>query len=77
MFLIKDKIITDDTRISLCLPFIKKFFQKKANYYYQPSISKNNKYVSFIIFDIFRFINTLKKNFKLRFIVSLEILMTM
>ncbi len=27
---IKDKIITDDTRISLCLPFIKKLIKKKA-----------------------------------------------
>ena len=27
---IKDKIITDDTRISLCLPFINKFIEKKA-----------------------------------------------
>ena len=27
---IKDKIITDDTRISLCLPFIKKLIDKKA-----------------------------------------------
>ena len=26
---IKDKIITDDTRISLCLPFIKKLIKKK------------------------------------------------
>ena len=27
---IKDKIITDDTRISLCLPFINKLIEKKA-----------------------------------------------
>ncbi len=27
---IKDKIITDDTRIALCLPFIKKLIEKKA-----------------------------------------------
>ena len=27
---IKDKIITDDTRISLCLPFIKRLIEKKA-----------------------------------------------
>ena len=27
---IKDKVITDDTRISLCLPFIKKLVEKKA-----------------------------------------------
>ena len=30
MFLLKDKIITDDTRIALCLPFIKKLIEKKA-----------------------------------------------
>ena len=27
---IKDKEITDDTRISLCLPFIKKLVEKKS-----------------------------------------------
>ena len=27
---LKDKIIADDTRISLCLPFIKKLIEKKA-----------------------------------------------
>ena len=27
---VKDKIIMDDTRISLCLPFIKKLIDKKA-----------------------------------------------
>ena len=27
---IKDKVIIDDTRITLCLPFIKKLIQKKA-----------------------------------------------
>ena len=27
---IKDKIIIDDTRITLCLPFIKKLIEKKA-----------------------------------------------
>ena len=27
---IKDKIIIDDTRIVLCLPFIKKLIEKKA-----------------------------------------------
>ena len=27
---IKDKVIKDDTRIDLCLPFIKKLIQKKA-----------------------------------------------
>ena len=27
---IKDKIIKDDTRIALCLPFIKKLIEKKA-----------------------------------------------
>ena len=27
---IKDKVIIDDTRINLCLPFIKKLIQKKA-----------------------------------------------
>ena len=26
---IKDKVIIDDTRINLCLPFIKKLIQKK------------------------------------------------
>ena len=35
---IKDKIITDDTRISLCLPFIKKLIKKKSkNNNYKPS----------------------------------------
>ena len=27
---LKDKIITDDTRIALCLPFVKKLIEKKA-----------------------------------------------
>ena len=32
---IKEKIIQDDTRISLCLPFLEKLIKKKSkNYYY-------------------------------------------
>ena len=27
---LKDKIITDDTRIALCLPFVKKLIEKKS-----------------------------------------------
>ena len=27
---LKDKIITDDTRITLCLPFLKKLIKKKS-----------------------------------------------
>ena len=30
MFQLKDKTIVDDTRINLCLPFIKKLIEKKA-----------------------------------------------
>ena len=30
MFLLKDKIIKDDTRITLCLPFINRLIEKKA-----------------------------------------------
>ena len=36
---IKDKLITDDTRISLCLPFINKLIEKSQNNNYQPSRS--------------------------------------
>ena len=32
---IKNKIITDDTRITLCLPFINKLIEKSKNYNYQ------------------------------------------
>ena len=34
---IKNKIIIDDTRITLCLPFINRLIEKKSkNYNYQP-----------------------------------------
>ena len=57
---IKDKIITDDTRISLCLPFINKLIEKKAKIIIINHLGRP-KGMRDLVYLYRQFINTLKK----------------
>ena len=70
---IKNKIILDDTRIVLCLPFIKKLIEKKAKIIIISHLGrpKGIKDPDLSLMPIYKY---LKKHFKLMFIFLWEIL---
>ena len=73
---IKDKIIVDDTRIILCLPFIKKLIEKKAKIIIVSHLGRPNgiRDPNLSLVPIYKY---LKKSSKLIFISMWEILMKM
>ena len=71
---IKDKIILDDTRISLSLPFVKKLIEKKGKIIILSHLGRP-KGIKDPDLSLSQFINILKKIFKLMFISIRVILM--
>ena len=72
---VKNKSITDDTRIKLCLPFIKTLIQKKAKLIIISHLGRPQgiKDPALSLMPIYKY---LKKNFKLMFIFLWENLTT-